>query len=71
MIAVPPRAADTRTMKKPQTFASVMTNEDVERFRRAADAYGKRHTRSKWAARKKLVELGIYTRSGKLTNNYK
>jgi hypothetical protein len=58
-------------MKKSQTFTSVMTKADVEQFRRAADAYGKRHTRSRKAALKELVQLGIYTRAGRLTKNYR
>lgn len=51
--------------------ASVNTREDVERFRKAADAYASRALRSPEAAREALVELGIYTKAGKLTKNYK
>jgi hypothetical protein len=50
--------------------ASISTKRDVERFRKAADAYGSSATRSPEAAREALVSLGIYTKSGKLTKNY-
>jgi len=45
--------------------------EAVERFREAAAAFTKEGTRSKEAAIKVLVESGIYTKSGKLTKNYR
>jgi hypothetical protein len=45
--------------------------EAVERFREAAAEFTKEATRSKESARKALVEAGIYTKSGKLTKNYR
>ncbi|HYZ86424.1 MAG TPA: hypothetical protein VE621_18565 [Bryobacteraceae bacterium] len=44
--------------------------EAVERFRRAAKAFTTRATKSQAAARKILVEEGIYTKSGKLAKRY-
>ena len=45
--------------------------EAVERFRKAAARFTKKATRSKASAIKVLVESGIYTKSGKLTKNYR
>jgi hypothetical protein len=42
----------------------------VERFRKAAEAFTTRAIKSKAAARKVLVDEGIYTKSGKLTKRY-
>lgn len=56
--------------KKPQPSATVTTAKDVERFRKAADAYTARVTKTKESARKALVKLGTHTKSGKLTKNY-
>lgn len=56
--------------KKSQPSATVNTAKDVERFRKVADAYTARVTKSKESARKALVDLGIHTKSGKLTKNY-
>jgi hypothetical protein len=44
--------------------------EAVERFRKAAKAFNARSTKSQAAARKVLVDEGIYTKSGKLTKHY-
>jgi hypothetical protein len=45
--------------------------EAVERFREAAAEFTRKGTRSKESAIKVLVEAGIYTKSGKLTKNYR
>ena len=45
--------------------------EAVERFRRAAKAFTTRAVKSKAAARQVLIEEGIYTKSGKLTKQYR
>jgi len=42
-----------------------------ERFRKAAKAYAKRVNRSPETALQALVAEGIYTKSGKLTKNYR
>jgi hypothetical protein len=42
----------------------------VERFRKAAKAFTMRATKNREAARKVLVDEGIYTKSGKLTGRY-
>jgi hypothetical protein len=44
--------------------------EAVERFRKAAKAFTTCSTKSQAAARKVLVDEGIYTKSGKLTKRY-
>jgi hypothetical protein len=46
------------------------TRQAVERFRKAAEAFTARAIKSKAAARKVLVDEGIYTKSGKLTKRY-
>ena len=47
------------------------SREAVEHFRKAAAEFTKKATRSKESAMKVLVESGIYTKSGKLTKNYR
>lgn len=58
-------------MKDGAKLASVTTRQDANRFRRAARLYAKDATRSKDAARRTLVRLGIYTKKGKLSQRYK
>ncbi len=63
-----------RTKKKAAiTSRSVdlTTREAVERFREAAADFTSEALRSKESALKALVESGIYTKSGKLTKNYR
>ncbi len=43
----------------------------VERFRKAAKDFTARSTKSQAAARKVLIDEGIYTKSGKLTKQYR
>jgi len=43
----------------------------LERFRKAAKAFDKRVNRSPEAARRELISVGIYTKSGKLSKNYR
>lgn len=45
--------------------------EAVEHFRKAVAEFTKKAMRSKQAAMKVLVESGIYTKSGKLSKNYR
>ncbi len=47
------------------------SREAVEHFRKAAAEFMKKFGRSKESAMKVLVEAGIYTKSGKLTKNYR
>ncbi|MEQ8404235.1 MAG: hypothetical protein RKE49_03995 [Oceanicaulis sp.] len=47
-----------------------ISEKDVADFRKAAEAYRKRHTRSREAARKELVALGIVTPKGNLRKVY-
>lgn len=56
--------------KKSSAPASVSTRDDVERFRKAADAWGKKATKSKASARATLMRLGMLTPGGKLTKRY-
>jgi hypothetical protein len=44
--------------------------EGVERFRKAAQVFTSRATRSQASARKVLIDEGIYTKAGKLTKRY-
>jgi hypothetical protein len=52
-------------------FADLSTLEAVVRFREAAAEFTKKATRTRESAMKVLVESGIYTKSGKLTKNYR
>ena len=58
-------------MTKAAATASVSTKKDAERFRKAAKAYTKRATKSKKAAQKTLVALGIHTKTGGIAKRYK
>jgi hypothetical protein len=58
--------AETRAVAE----VELNSREAVERFRKAAEAFTTRATKSKAAARKVLVDEGIYTKSGKLTKRY-
>ena len=51
--------------------ASSFTQEDVDKFKKSADQYTKKATSSKKKARETLISLGIYTKSGRLSKNYK
>ncbi len=47
------------------------SREALEEFRKAADAFTARATRSREAARQVLISEGIITKSGKLTKHYR
>lgn len=47
------------------------SRESVARVCEQADAYTKRHTRTKKAAQEALVRLGTHTKTGRLTKAYK
>jgi hypothetical protein len=51
--------------------ADLNSREAVERFRKAAEEFTRKGTRSKESAMKVLVESGIYTASGELSKNYR
>jgi hypothetical protein len=53
------------------TQADLTSREAVEHFRKGAEEFMKKATRSKESAMKALVESGIYTKSGKLSKNYR
>lgn len=48
-----------------------MNSDDLDKFIKAAKRYTNKATKTKKAARKALIKMGIYTKSGKLTKNYK
>lgn len=52
------------------TAGSVLSQKDADEFRRAAKKYAKSVTVSKTKARSTLVNLGLYTKSGKLARRY-
>jgi hypothetical protein len=49
----------------------INTRQGAEEFRKAADEFTASATKSKKAARDTLVKLGIHTKTGRLTKNYK
>ncbi|MGB0060032.1 hypothetical protein [Candidatus Binatus sp.] len=51
--------------------ADLNSREAVEHFRKGAEEFMKKATRSKESAMKALVESGIYTKTGKLSKNYR
>jgi hypothetical protein len=55
---------------RPVNNSELTSSEAVERFRKAAKAFTIRSIKSRAAARKVLVDEGIYTKSGKLTKRY-
>ena len=55
---------------RPANKFELSSPEAVERFRKAAEAFTTRSTKSQAAALKVLVDEGIYTKSGKLTKRY-
>ena len=67
------RPATIRMVKprtRPTSELNFNSRETLERFRKAAEAFNDRATKSKAAARKVLVDEGIYTKAGKLTKQY-
>lgn len=52
-------------------YADINSPEGAKAFREAAEAYGKKATASKEAARAALVRIGTHTPDGELTENYK
>ena len=67
------RPATLRIVKprtRPTSELDFNSRETIARFRKAAEAFNHRATKSKAAARKVLVEEGIYTKNGKLTKQY-
>lgn len=60
-----------RTAKTgPSLAGTTAPKDEVERFRKAAEAFGKKATRTPQTALDTLVKMGIYTKSGRLTKNY-
>lgn len=65
MVAIKARAASGKGAKNSEKRASPLS------ITAAAKAYVAKHTKSKEAARAKLYDLGINTKTGRLTKNYK
>mgnify|MGYP003411710636 CR=1 FL=1 len=50
---------------------NLTSREALESFRKAAEAFTKKATRSKAQARKTLIDEGILTKTSKLSKNYR
>jgi hypothetical protein len=48
-----------------------MSDEEIERFKKAAEAYKNEATSSTKAARRFLIELGVFTERGNLRKRYR
>ena len=48
-----------------------LTQMDADKFKKSAKKYTKEVTASKKKARDKLISLGIYTRTGRLSKEYR
>ena len=57
--------------KKAQQVVDLNTPEGVEWFRKATEAHTKWAKKNPEAAFAELVAMGIYTKKGKLTKNYR
>ncbi|HZP09134.1 hypothetical protein [Methyloceanibacter sp.] len=65
------RVASTGSVVRSTTTGRFLSRpKDVAEFEEAARAYTKKNTRSKKAALKALREMGMVTRSGRLTKRY-
>ena len=51
--------------------SGVLNHADADRFEKACEAYLKKVTKSKKAAREALVRLGTHTPDGQLTERYR
>jgi hypothetical protein len=52
-------------------ISDLNTPQAVEWFRKAAKAFTRRATATRETARQVLIDEGIYTKSGKLSKNYR
>ena len=50
--------------------ASTLTQIDADKFKKSAKQYAKKATTSKKKAQSKLISLGIYTSTGRLSKKY-
>ena len=66
-----PKKANRSPAQAKTVAASVLTQADADRFSKQAKAWGRKVTRTKAEAKKTLVDLGIYTKDGKLSKNYR
>ena len=57
--------------RKNGTITDLSGPEALDRFRKAVKAFDKRVNRSPETARQMLISEGIYTKSGKLSKNYR
>jgi hypothetical protein len=56
---------------RPGFIIDLNTPEGVEMFRKAVAAFTKRRLRTREMARQTLIAEGIYTKSGRLSKNYR
>jgi hypothetical protein len=61
----------SKTSNSAAQFADLSDPRVVDPFRKAAKEFTAKAVKSKAAAMKTLVAEGIYTKSGKLTKNYR
>jgi hypothetical protein len=60
-----------KAQKRSPAQLDLNSPEALERFRKAAKAFTLQACKSQASARKVLIDAGIYTKSGKLTKNYR
>ncbi len=60
-----------QTVDKPISLLTRAEREELEAFKKGVDEFIKRHSVSREAALKLLVKEGIYTKSGRLSKNYR
>jgi hypothetical protein len=56
---------------KVEPWGDLNSRESVERMREALRSYTAEHTQTKEKARKALMSMGIITKTGRLTKNYR
>ncbi len=61
---------ESASKTSPDLMMSKEDREELERFKKAAKAFVKKHAASKEAAQKYLVETGILNKEGTLTREY-
>jgi hypothetical protein len=63
--------AESRTKNDVARVTDISSREALDRFREAARVFTARATKSRETARATLVSEGIYTKSGRLSKNYR
>jgi hypothetical protein len=65
------KKADSKKKNGAGFILDLGSREAFEQFCKAADAFDAKYGRSRAAARRMLISEGIYTKSGRLTKNYR